>query len=192
MYRSGEKYDRLDQMVINIYVDYGFCNFPLDEKEVCRRMGVALVPYSEHAGKDRELLHKKSKFGFFAPETKENPPTIFFNDDQDELQSPGCIRQTIFHEIKHYVDEDYDESSPDDDLAEHFGKYFACPTPYLIVKGITHPSDIISRFGVSAEMACYISDSVRNRMAKYGDKIFDYEKPLIKLLDPIYYDLWLT
>ena len=190
MYRDGSEYDRVDKLAIDIYLDYGFNSFPLDVDDVCRRLGLSLVPYSEYTGEDREILHKESPYGFYAPWTKESTPTIFYNDDLAELQSKGCIRQTIFHEIKHYVDEDEDDK--DDDLAEHFGRYFPAPTPFLIVKGILNPNEIISRFGVSATIANNISSSVRNRVAKYGDKIFDYEKPLIMLLDKEYYNLFLA
>ena len=192
MYRTGAEYNRLDRIVIDIYIDYGFNSFPLDEKAVCRAMGIALVPYSEYIGANRDVLHKRSKYGFFVPETRDNTPTIFYNDDLDELQSPGCIRHTIFHEIKHYVDEDHEESPDDDDLADHFGRYFACPTPYLIVQGIQNPNEVISRFGVSATMASNIVSNIRNRIAKHGIELFDYEKPLIKLLDPIYFELFLA
>ena len=66
MYRNGAEYDRLDKLVIDIFVDYGFDSFPLDEKEVCRRMGVALVPYSEYSDEDLAVLKKRSRYGFFA------------------------------------------------------------------------------------------------------------------------------
>ena len=190
MYRCGSEYDRLDKLAIDIYLDYGFNSFPLDVKDVCRRLGLSLVPYSEYTGEEREFLHKESPYGFFAPRTKESTPTIFYNDDLSELRSEGSIRQTIFHEIKHYVDEDQDDE--DDDLAEHFGRYFPAPIPYLIVKRIHNPNEIISQFGVSATIANNIASAVRNRIAKYGDRIFDYEKPLIELLDKDYYDLFLA
>ncbi len=191
MYRDGAEYNRLDKMAIDIYIDYGITDFPIDVKDVCRRLGVSLVPYSEYTGADLAVLRKKSIHGFFAKETKMNPPTIFFNDDLSVVQSHGAIRQTILHETKHYVDEDYDEEADDDDKAEHFGRYFSAPTPFLVIKGFTHPNEIISRFGVTASIANNIASSIRNRMAKYGDMIFDYERPLIELLDRAYYDRWL-
>jgi len=46
MYRSGEIYDEIAKNVIQIYLDYGLKTFPVDEKEVCRKMGVALIGYS--------------------------------------------------------------------------------------------------------------------------------------------------
>ena len=34
MYRCGTEYDRLDKLAIQLYVDYGFCHFPLNVQEV--------------------------------------------------------------------------------------------------------------------------------------------------------------
>lgn len=192
MYRRGKEYDRIAKLAINIYLDYGFNTFPLDEKEVCRRLGIALVPYSECAPEERALLHKRSTYGFFNPLTKFTPPIIFYNDDLNELQSYGCIRQSIFHEIKHFVDDDKDGNPEDDDLAEYFGKYFACPIPHLIVNNIINPSEIVSLFGTSYTIASYVSTNIANRKKRYGKLIFDYEKPLIQLLDPTYYEIFIN
>ena len=46
MYRSSEKYKEICKVIIDIYIDYDLKGLPVDEKEVCRKMGVALVPYS--------------------------------------------------------------------------------------------------------------------------------------------------
>ena len=96
MYRRGEEYDRLDQLVISIYIDYGLNSFPLDEKDVCRKMGLALVPYSEYTGEDRRILRKKSQYGFFVPESKENPPIKTTLDKPGhELNAPAPILVTF-------------------------------------------------------------------------------------------------
>lgn len=189
MYRDGKKYDEMDKLAIQLYLDYGFTSFPLDEKDVCRRMGIALVPYSECGSCFYDVIRKTSKCAFYNPLTRWSPPIIFYNDCLSELHSYGCIRQSIFHEIKHYANEDKQETPEDDDLAEHFGRYLMAPTPHLIVNRISNPNEIISQFGTSYTVACNISSNITNRVRKYGTKIFDYELPLIKLLDPFYYDL---
>lgn len=189
MYRKGSEYDRIAKLAIDLYLDYGFVTFPLNEEDVCQKLGISLVPYSAYKPDDRKLFIKRSQYGFFNPLTKEAPPTIFHNDDP---QLPrGCQRQTIFHEIKHYVDEDCEEDPEDDDLAEYFGRFFPAPIPHLIVNDISNPTEIISRFGTSYTIASHISSNVINRMKKYGKRIFDYEKPLVKQLDPIYYSIFL-
>lgn len=187
MYRDRKVYDELDKTVIQIYLDYGFNRFPLDESYVCERMGIVLKPYSSFSDEDRSILKKRSKYGFYAPPQSNREALIFFNDSLSELKSRGCIRQTIFHEIKHYVYEDSDEGSEYDDLAEHFGKYFMCPMPYLIVKGIESPEVIRNSFDVSATMAQFISGSVKNRKRYFGSNLFSYEWPLIELLDNEYF-----
>ena len=79
MYRSSDTYEDIVKVIIEIYLDYDIKDFPIDEKVVCRRLGVALVPYSECPEEARALLEKKSKHGFFVRGTKKNPPTIYYN-----------------------------------------------------------------------------------------------------------------
>ena len=64
MYRSGYVYDEIDKVIIDIYLDYNFTSFPLDEREVCSKLGVDLVAYSEFPADKQLLLMKKSKRGF--------------------------------------------------------------------------------------------------------------------------------
>ena len=183
MYRSKQEYDELDKLAIDLYLDYNFNGFPLDVNEVCRKLGVSLVPYSAFE-EEKDLLLKRSRTGFINPPFGNRRATIFYNDDMEIMRSQGTIRQTIFHEIKHYVHEDYGEEDPDDDdLAEHFARFFACPTPYLVKHNITDISEIISKFGVSLPIAENVKKSVENRIKWYGTRIFDYEQPLIDLID---------
>ena len=94
MYRNDSIYDEIKNVIIDIYIDYGIKTFPINEKEVCKKMGVALIPYSEYEGDEFKLLQKKSKLGFFVKATKSTPPTIYYNDT---IESEGAIRFTIFH-----------------------------------------------------------------------------------------------
>jgi len=183
MYRDSSDYAKLDQLAIDVYLDYGINKFPLDEQEICRKLGISLVPYSAYED-EKELLLKKSSKGFLSPPFANRKATIFYNDDLSIMKSWGSVRQTIFHEIKHYVNEDYYEDDPeDDDLAEHFGRFFSCPTPYLVKHNITDVNEIISTFDVSSSVAGYAASNVISRMNVYGQRIFDYEQPLIDLLD---------
>lgn len=177
--RNPSEYKRIDKLAIDVYVDYGLNEFPIDEKSLCKKMGIRLIPYSAYEGENRKILYKRSTEGFFDYGVTSLKPTIFYNDGNDAVY--GNTRQTVIHEIKHFLDEDEDDE--EDDLAEHFGRYMACPTAYLVWKNITDVNEIISTFGVSATIAGYVSSSVKNRINKYGNKIFDYEKPLIKLFD---------
>ncbi len=188
MYRSGENYDKMAELVGQIYIDYDIHSFPIDEKEVCHKMGVCLLPYSEFPIEERELLKKKSLSGFYVPPTYNSPPMIFFNNNIDEGGSEGNMRRNIFHEIRHYVCEDTDEKTENDDLADYFGKYFLAPISYLIALNITNINQIVADFAVDYDMATYIVKNLRNRRNRYGDTLFDYEKPLLKHLLKSQYD----
>lgn len=187
MYRSSNTYEDVVKVIIEIYLDYDIKDFPIDEKDICRRLGVALVPYSECPGEARTLLEKKSKHGFFVKETKENPPTIYYND---KFEPYGAVRLTIFHEIKHYV---FNEDANDedlDDIADFFGRFFLCPIPYLMMKGIDTENEIISYCGVSMTAAGNVESTIRNRKQKYGYRIFEHEIPLLIHLDANAYEVF--
>ena len=136
MYRNGADYDRMARLAGAVYIDYNIKGFPIDEKDVCARMGISLVPYSAYSQENRLLLNKRSESSFYMPPTKCSPPLIFYNDNKDKVGSYGNMRRNIFHEVKHFVCGDTDELPEDDDLADYFGKYFLAPIPYLIVKNI--------------------------------------------------------
>ncbi len=185
MYRSSEIYDGIKKTIIEIYLDYEIKGLPIDEADVCRKMGVALLPYTSFRKEERNLLLKKSKHGFYVPGTVDNSPTIFYND---LYASKGAQRLTIFHELKHYVYEDIDDE--EDDLADFFARYFMCPIPYLLLKKIDTPNEIASVCGTSMEAAYNVYSNLRNRRKKYGYYLFDYEKPLIDHLDPVLLEVY--
>ncbi len=188
MYRSSVTYEDIVKVIIDIYLDYDIKYFPIDEKEVCRRLGVAMVPYSECPEEARVLLIKKSEYGFFVRGTRENPPTIYYND---KFEPYGAVRLTIFHEVKHYVfDEDANDEDKDD-IADFFGRFFLCPIPYLIMMGIESENDIISHCEVSMTAAGNVETTIRNRKMKYGYRIFEHEIPLLKHLNENAYKVYI-
>ena len=180
MYWSGNDYDKTAQLVIGIFVDYNIRRFPVDEKAICRNLGLKLIPYSEYSEEQQVLLRKRSPDAFFAPATKKTPPTVFYND---KVESYGRLRYNIFHEVKHFVNGDKDDGEYNDNMADYFARYFMCPIPYLIEYGIDDELTIMSDHLVSLQAAQNTLKNVHNRRAAYGDKIFDYEKPLVDLFE---------
>lgn len=182
MYRCGEKYDKMAELVGEIYIDYDIRSFPIDEKEVCHKMGINLLQYGKFPPEKRILLKKRSLSGFYVPPTDNSQPMIFYNNNIDEVGSVGNMRRNIFHEIRHYVCEDNNESPEEEDLADYFGKYFLAPISYLIALNISNINQIMADFEVDYEMAGYINKNLRNRRSHYGNQIFDYEMPLLEHL----------
>ena len=185
MYRKGNRYDEIAKTVIDIYIDYNIKSFPIEPKDVCRKLGVAMIAYSEYNNEQRNLLKKKSKDGFFVKGSSDMPPTIFYNDMQ---QSKGRVRFTIFHELKHYVCEDNNDN--EDDLADYFAKYFMCPIPYLLLKNIDTPQEIMSYCETSQSVAYNVQSNIINRRKKYKYKLFDYEIKLIEHLNPVLVEVY--
>jgi len=186
--RSSETYDEIKKVIIQIYLDYDIKEFPVDEELICKKLGVSLIPYSEYSEEQKLLLLKRSRHGFYVKASKGRPPTIYYNDEYD---SEGAIRLTIFHEIKHYVFNEDSDAEEYDDLAEFFARYFLCPIPYLIIKGIESVNEIVSTCHVSFEAAENASSNINNRKRIYGNKIFDYEIPLLQHLDNDAYEYFI-
>lgn len=187
MYRKGEVYNEIKSIIIDIYIDYNVRKFPVDEKKLCRKMGVALIPYSAFDKEGRKLLNKKSSKGFFVKESNSSPPTIYYND---RFESEGEIRFTIFHELKHFVFEDDDDSQ--DDLADFFARYIMCPVPYLLLKNIVTTEEVMSYCNTTFTTAEHAVSNIINRKNKYGYKVFDYEVRLIEHLDPILIEVYMN
>ena len=184
MYWRGNDYDAMAKLAIDIYIDYRITRFPVNEKDICDRLGIKLVPYSAFTEECQFLFRKRSNDAFYVPATQRTPPTILYNDS---IKSYERQRYSIFHEVKHYANNDQDDSDYNDDMADYFARYFMCPIPYLIRRSIYDLLTVVSDHRMSEEAARHTLSNVRNRIARYGNKIFEYELPLISLLCP---DWW--
>lgn len=185
MLRNKSFYKQIRDVIIDIYQDYGIKTFPVDEVELCKKMGIVLVPYSLLEGDELSLAYKRSQDGFYVPRTRETPPMIYYNDNMEEVMSYGRIRYTIFHEIKHFVFDEKEESEENEDGAQYFSKYMMCPIPYLVhnINNYQNVEDVRICFGVSSTVAEYLLDSAKRRMYRYGNGLFMRE---IELIDSIY------
>ena len=179
MYRTSEEYDRMAMLAIDILIDYGIKDFPLDIYSLCKKMQINVIPYSAFEKDQRKLLVKKSIDGFNIPRSTKYEATAFINDSF----LFGTIQRknhTVGHEIKHIVEEDKDDS--EGDLCDYFSKYLRCPIPYVMHLGLTTKADIIAKFDISDEQAGYVLSGIENRKAKYGNGFFEYELNLLQHL----------
>ncbi len=67
MYWDSSDYEAMSKMVIDVYLDYGIRTFPVDEKEICRKLGVKLLPYSDFP----DFVKDVSDDAFYVPPTTE-------------------------------------------------------------------------------------------------------------------------
>lgn len=173
---TKKDYKTIDKLAIDIYVDYGITSFPLDIYGLAKKMGAKLIKYSSFDDDQRELLLKKSNDGFFVDSPK--GPLIFYND---RIEYQGKINLTIAHELKHFICKDEKEDEDSEKLADHFGRFLLCPTPYLIYSGIDDIYEIMDMFGLTYSAAINAHNATINRKHYYGNKIFDYEQALVDL-----------
>ncbi len=179
MYYGDEDYENMKKLAISIYLDYGIKEFPIDEKKICNTLGINLIPYSAFKDSDIPLFEKKSQDAFYIPMTSTTAPVIYYND---KVTNKYRIRYSIFHEVKHFVNNDTEETYYNEDMANFFSRYFMCPIPCLIHKKIKDINTIMSTFEISFEAANNALNNVLRRTKKFGNKIFDYEQPLIDLI----------
>ncbi len=173
---TKKDYESMDKLAIDIYLDYDLTIFPIDINDLARKMGVKIIKYSSFDDNQRELLLKKSIDGFFIDSP--NGPLIFYND---RIEYQGKINLTIAHELKHYICKDENEDEDSEKLADHFGRFLLCPTPYLIYSNIENIYEVMTVFGLTYSAAENAIKSATRRKRFYGEKIFDYEQSLIDL-----------
>lgn len=175
MYRDSNTYENIAKLVIDICIDYEIKSLPVDEKELCQRMGIKLLAYSDFP----ISVFKISDDAFFVPMEKNRPPIIAYNDT---INSSGRKRFSIFHEIKHFVCCDTEENPHEEDMANYFAKYIMCPIPWLIYLGVDDAATIMADCNVSYEVATFVLRNLQNRRLRHQNKIFAHEQPLIDLL----------
>ena len=168
---------------MDIYLDYNIQGFPIDEHQIFKKLGIPLIPYSKYPEENLALLKKKSRDAFYIPATEFNPFMILYNDNLNDVQSKGRQRFSIFHDLKHFVNNDTKETPYNEDMADFFSRFFMCPIPYLVAKN--YPPDILiiaNDFKLSIDAASNVVSNLKNRISIYGHKIFDNEKEFVKHL----------
>lgn len=180
MYWESEDYKKIAKLVIDIFIDYEIKNFPIDANEMCNKLGFKLLTYKETNIDPSNI----SDDAFYISATKDNPPIIIYNSD---VEPRTRIRFSIFHEIKHCICGDKGEYEDKlkkqyiENMADYFAKYMMCPIPILIYREVNDIETIMSDYDIGEEAANYVLDNLNNRRKKYGNKIFDYEMPLINM-----------
>ena len=176
MYWDSSDYEKMAKIVIDVYLDYGIKSFPINEKDIIRKLGVKLLPYSDFP----EIVKKVSDDAFYVPPTTDNPPIIFYNDLE---HNEGKRRYNVFHELKHFVCGDTVETIYDENMADFFARYFMCPIPVLIFRNVHDIATIMSDYNVGSTVAGNVLSNLKNRRKWYGNKIFEHEQPLVNLVE---------
>ena len=65
-----------------------------------------------------------------------------------------------------------------------------CPIPFLLLKKIDTPPEIMTFCGVSMTVANNVCSNIVNRRRKYGYSMFDYEVRLVEHLEPVLVEVY--
>lgn len=149
-------YRILDQMALQIRIDYDFLDDDLDVFKLAKKLNITLMSYSQLNNKARKFIEENSdkiRDGFFTMKNKTyNSPTIFFNDDMLESR----IKFTISHETGHYIIDDNTNGEYEEAKANHFARQLLIPNCLVmmyLLKEDVNVYDLQFKFGVSKEVA---------------------------------------
>lgn len=174
-------YEKMKRLAADIFRDYDIHSFPIDPFDVCKKMGIRVIPYSSLGPKTALLFEKifsQDAFSkFFWDESKF---VVFYNDQAPNVR----IRFSISHEIKHYVNGDFVKEKTDvkdEKAADYFASYFLAPTPICYLIGVRDVYDIMDFFHVSEPCASRRIYELRNWINRFKEgKLEDYEKQIMK------------
>jgi Zn-dependent peptidase ImmA (M78 family) len=180
MIYASEEYRKINNLIFEIYRDYGITKFPVDPIWLAHRMGFQTIAYSSYSNAQIDGLKRLEPSGFTLELHYGEKVlfVIFYNDEEPK----GRQAITILHEIKHILchdDESVDQKK--EDLATYFAKEFLSPMAYMIWRKVDSAIEIQALFGLSAEAAGYRKEALDRRREKSGDKIYQYEKEFISL-----------
>lgn len=178
---SGEEYTQLEKDALNLLIDYGFVNFPIDVFELAKKaFDAQLVKYSSL--KKKKLVSIKgfdtTKDGFTIVEfmSDKSKRYIIYYDDKCNIYRQ---RYTIGHEIKHILYGEENTTKKEEDGAEYFSKVLIAPKCLIIKNKIRGVEEIVEKYELSYEAATYHLKGINNRRFSYGEALFDYEQDFL-------------
>lgn len=171
---SDTTYEKIKNTIANLYEKYNIRTLPINPFELCSKMKIKLVKYSEVMEKEREILYAVSQDGFKIED--EQGYVIFYND----AKGSSKIKFTILHEIGHIVLGHKEGSILAETEAEWFAAYAIAPPPVIGLYDISDYFDIMNIFGVTSDCAWYAMRRYKN-WKKYGQKKAIYDVKLRNL-----------
>lgn len=175
---SHARYEKIKQIIVDLFVQYDIRCIPVSAFEVATKMGVPVIPYSAIPENKRQLLYKESDDGFVV-EKAEGEWYIYYNDQKEY----GRVNNTIMHEIGHIVLDHSEDSELAEKEVKFFAKYALAP-PVLIHKlGLKDAYEVYTHFDISMEAAGYAYNYYQKWLT-FGEKDYtDYELRLLRLFE---------
>jgi Zn-dependent peptidase ImmA (M78 family) len=173
---DDDEYEYIKQEVANMYVFYDIKDFPINVFEVADKIGLDVIPYSSLTDMAYKEAMKFSTDGF-SIENLDNTWVIFYND---KSLVNGRIRQTIMHEIGHYILGHMNPNEKEEAEANFFAKY-ALASP-IFIRSMNKPKseeNMMQDFKISRTAASNALKNYNQRFL-YGPKEYtNYEKMIV-------------
>ncbi|MBQ9209537.1 MAG: ImmA/IrrE family metallo-endopeptidase [Oscillospiraceae bacterium] len=181
---SGNRYDEIEREVIKLFTKLMINRLPVDCYEICKQLGIEVVPYSMMSEKKRKMLTMASEDGCHALwEIDEGVYVIviYYNDEM-----PGRrIRFTIMHELGHIILGHSEHSDLAESEANYFAKYALAPPPLVHKLKIDDYMELAEEFDISRECAYYAMQRY-SKWLKYGSpELLEHEVTLLSLFSAV-------
>lgn len=185
----SNRYDALDETALQILMDYSEGEFPLDLGYLCEKLRIKLIPYSKLEAKTMDELNEIACNGELSDGFSvilkgcDNDGYVaytYYNDSEKEITSKERINFTIAHEIKHVIFGETDPSIVEENEANHFARILLAPTCILIVGKYTTIEEVQKKFGLTKTAALNALETKENRIARYGNSLFEHEREFIE------------
>lgn len=168
---SDSRYESIKNDVANLYKRLNITRLPIDPFEICKRMNIKLVKYSDYDEEtQKELIHIQPQ-GFNV-----DGLIIYYND----MQISQKVKFTILHEIGHIIRGHKEYSPLAEAEAEWFAAYAIAPPPVINLFKVSDFTDIIDIFDTSFDCACHSMNRYLS-WKKFARKDADYDVILTQL-----------
>lgn len=178
----NNRYEEIKRLVVCLYKECGIHTYPISYQEICKKMGIILIPYSELSERKQNAAKELSSDGFHLLiqdlHSGELVRLIYYNDSNTRER----IRWTILHEIGHIVLDHSEESELAESEANFFAKYALAPPPLVHAAGCKDFIDIMVKFDLSVTASLYTMSYYRKWLTHYGPSMYqEHEIAMLRL-----------
>jgi len=176
---KNEKYEEIKRIIIDTFVTYRIKSIPINPSEIGIVLGIPIIPYSAFSKAKQKKLLSISNDGFSF--SQNGIWKIYYNDTYTNYKR---IRNTIMHEIGHYVLGHIEEGEEEESEAKFFAKYALAPIPLIHnMKCEITIDNIMDTFEISYD-AAKIALNNYQKWLQFGDENYkDYEQELLQLFE---------
>ena len=173
-------YDEIDDLALQVRMDYGFLDKRVDVFKLLEKLHVHLVKYSQLTEDQRKLIEEqcsvKDAMTIFDNSKFPSSCYLLYNDSQPLTR----IRFSTVHEAKHILCGERNPTARQEQLADHFSRAFLVPSCLLIYEEYDTFIKAASDFDISFESAYYALKSAIKRKNSPRFRYSDTEKEFLR------------